>query len=121
MASSVHKIRAIDSGSHPVFGDFEQEYDITFTFYPAEGATALCPGAKPGIEFVKVDPAVAFDGSVSHPDLMQARIDQWAEDWLEDHYDECVASAQDDRAGEADDHADYLRRERRDLRLTGEW
>lgn len=117
MATSTHKINALRSGT--VNGaDFEEEYTITFTFWPAERATRVCPGAEPGIEFVKVEPPVPTDGSCPHPDLLQKMIDQWAEDWLEDNYDEAVQVATDDRLADEDDHADFLRRSRIEDKIT---
>ena len=119
MATSTHKITAIDSGSHPAFGDYDVEYTITFTYWPAERASLTCPGAEPGIEFVKVEPMPRDQGASQN--LADARVRDWAEAWLEDHYDEAVASAQDDRQADADDHADYLRRQRRDDSIAGSW
>lgn len=118
MATSTHKITAIDSGSHPVFGDWEVEYTITFTFWPAERATLTCPGAEPGIEFVKVEPLPRDQGAFQ--DLADARVRDWAEQWLEDHYDEAVQVATDDRRADEDDAADYARRSRIDARLMGD-
>jgi len=112
MATSTHKITATMSGSTER-EDFDVEMVITFTFWPSERATSVCPGAEPGIEFVS---ATYEDGQpVSSSDA------EWCEQWLEDHYDEAVASAQDDRLGWEDDHADFLRRQRRDDSITGGW
>ena len=107
MATSTHKITAIRVEEHEI------EYRITFTFWPSERATLTCPGAEPGVEFVKATDE--YGRPVSSYDA------EWCEQWLEDHYDEAVASAQDDRMADADDHADFLRRQRRDDSITGSW
>lgn len=119
MATTTHKINALRSGT--VNGaDFEEEYVITFTYWPTEPITRSHPGAEPGIEFVKVEPPVATDGSIPYADLAQQRIDEWAADWLDDHYDEAVAAAIYDRMADEDDAADYARRSRIDARLMGD-
>jgi hypothetical protein len=117
MATSTHKITATRSGSTER-EDWDIEYQITFTFWPSERATLVCPGAEPGIEFAKVEPMPRDQGAFQ--DLADARVRDWAEQWLEDHYDEAVQVATDDRLADEDDHADFLRRQRRDDRLTGD-
>lgn len=117
--TSTHKIDACRYGT--VNGqDFDEEYVITFSYTKGGGDNWNEPAYGPTIEFVRVDPPVPTDGSVSHPDLMQQRINQWAEDWLDDNYSVVVAAAQYDLDAQADDYADFKRRQRIDDKLTGD-
>lgn len=113
--TTTHTIGAIESGSHPVFGDWEIARTITFTYTPGSRPTTVDPGAGPTIELAKVEPGP--DAPAAFLDLAEKHLRTWAEDWLEDHHDEVVASAQEDLAGEADAWADFKRRERIDERL----
>jgi hypothetical protein len=113
MATSTHKITATRSGSTER-EDWDIEYQITFTFWPTERATLVCPGAEPGVEFVSAIYEFSADP------VPEAEL-EWCADWLENHYDEAVSVAQDDRLADADDHADFLRRQRRDDSITGNW
>lgn len=112
MATTTHEILAVKSGTTYRDEDYEVEYRITFTFWPSERATLTCPGAEPGIEFVSARWA---DG----PGPLEAEELDWCTDWLEEHYDDAVAVATNDRQADKDDHADFLRRQRRDDALTG--
>ena len=106
MATSTHKVTALR------FEEAERKYRITFTFWPAEGATRLCPGAEPGVEFVS---AV----NTASPIPLSEEELEWCAVWLEEHYDEAVEAALYDRMADEDDHADYLRRQRRDDAMLG--
>jgi hypothetical protein len=109
-----HKIDALRSGTTPRGEDFEEEYTITFTFTPAGGDNWHEPSYGETVEFQRVDPPVATDGSVPHADLLQRQVNQWAEDWLDDHYDEACAAAYHDNLYDREDRADYEREARID-------
>lgn len=113
MATSTHQILAVRSGTNYRNEDWDVEYKITFTFWPTE-RTHLHPGAEPGVEFVT---AIWADG----PEPLREDELEWCADWLEEHYDEAVALALDDREAAEEDHADFLRRQRRDDSITGAW
>ena len=121
-----HYITAIRSGSHDVFGDWENEYVIAYTYTPGTPASYDDPGSGPLVEFVKV---VSVDGTPPEKaaadagafwDYALRDMNDWAEGWLEDNTDEAAAFAEYDRHAEADDYADFKRRERIDMRLTGD-
>lgn len=112
MATSTHKITAVRSGS-TLREDWDVEYVITFTYWPAERATLICPGAEPGVEFVS---AVWADGT----DPLGEEELEWCAEWLEDHSDEAIAAAVYDRMADEDEAADRSRRALIDDRLTGD-
>lgn len=113
MSTSTHKITATRSGTNYRSEDWDVEYEITFTFWPTERATLTYPGAEPGVEFVS---ARWLDGTEP---LREDEL-EWCAEWLDDHYDEAVAAAQYDLDADADDHADFVRRQRRDDAMTGD-
>lgn len=116
MTSSTHKITAIDSGSHDVFGDWEVEHTITFRYTPGSRPTQIDPGSGPTVELVSVGPRP--DAPCAFQDLADKRLHDWAEQWLEDHEDQAIAAAHYDLEAEADERADFQRRSRIDDQLT---
>lgn len=95
-----HKITALRSGSHPTMGDWEAEYEITFTstkgspdYYNKAGGHWE-QGYPAELEFVSIKPDAGDHGAFT--DLAQQGLEDWASDWLQgDGYDaalEVVAS-----------------------------
>lgn len=98
--------------------DWDIEYRITYLYTPAPSARAnawgdyLDPPAGPDLDFLC---ATHEDGKgVEYSD------EEWCRDWFYDHLDEAIAHAEEIRQGRADDHADFLRRQRIDDRITGD-
>lgn len=95
---STHKITAIRSGSHPTMGDWDADYEITFTYTPGAApvihpADTADPGYPAEAEFVSISPGAGDHGAFS--DLAQKGLEDWARDWLQDEgYDEACAIAE---------------------------
>lgn len=119
MTATRHTISATRSGSHPTMGDWDAEYEITFTCLPGADPTGPTyasggePGYGPEIEFVSIDPDAGDHGAFS--DLAQAWLIDWAKDWLDQHFDECMDLVAQDSQPDPDDARDA----RRDDELTG--
>ncbi len=117
--SSQHKIDATRSGEFNGM-DYDEDYVITFSYVrgaPATGPTYSSGGqpAEPAeIEFVSVTPDAGDHGAFT--DLAQSGLEQWAQFWLDEHYDECIELAEQDMQPDPDAERDR----RIDDQLTGE-
>ncbi len=79
-----HTIKWVRSGSHDVFGDWEDEQEITFTAEPGDAY------GYPILHFVSISPGAGDHGAFS--DLAQADLESAAADWLDgDGYDAACA------------------------------
>ena len=95
-----HKITALRFGTHPTMGDWEAEYEITFTYrkgspdYWNKAIGTWEQGYPAELELVSIKPDAGDHGAFS--DLAQQGLEDWAQDWLQgDGYDaalEVVAS-----------------------------
>ena len=117
MATTYHRITAHRWGSHQGM-DWEEEWEIGYHY---------TPGGGDGWNEPKYGPTIEFDsllGNVDAPDafhdIAEKLMNDWAEDWLAEHEAEAIANAQADLDAAADDYADFKRRERIDMRLTGD-
>lgn len=117
---SNHKIDATRSGTHETMGDWDVDYVITFDYVrgaPAQGPSYSSGGqpADPAeISFVSITPDAGDHGAFS--DMAQSGLEDWAQLWLDDHYDECIELAEQDNQPDPDDARDA----RIDDRLTGD-
>ncbi len=114
---SRHKITATRSGSDPVLGDWDAEYEITFEYRAGRPAVWTLRNGDPGypadpdeVEFISITPDAGDHGVFS--DLAQRWLEDWAREWLEtDGYDEAIQIVAED--GEAArEHAAELRADR---------
>lgn len=117
MATSTHTITAYRWGSHNGV-DWEEEWDIQFHYTPGGGDNWNEPAYGPTIEFGCVLGDV--DDPPAFRDIARQMLNDWAEDWLRENEAEAIAAARNDREAEADDYADFERRARIDVRLTGD-
>lgn len=106
MTATRHTITAIRSGSHPTMGDWDAEYVITFSVVPGAGPTGptYASGGEPGypaeVEFIAIEPDAGDHGAFT--DLAQAGLVDWAKNWLDENYDECLDAAEADRQPDPD-------------------
>jgi len=114
---NTHKITAVRSGSHPTMGDWDAEYEITFSYVRGSRDDLSVWPPEPGwaaeIEFVSITPDAGDHGAFS--DIAQKWLVDWAVDWLDEHHDECVESAEQDMQPDPDAARDA----RIDDELTG--
>jgi hypothetical protein len=106
-----HKILAVQSGTTAGGMDFEIEYLIEYSYLP--GAPPILnpidnadPGWAPEISFVSIDADCDEHGVFK--DLALKDLVAWAEDWLSEHYDECIDNAEADRQPDPDDARDRM-------------
>ena len=115
--TTYHRIVAQRSGSHRGV-DYEEEWEIGYHYTPGSPASYDDPGSGQTIEFD------SLLGNVDAPDfareVAEKLMNDWAEDWLAENEAEAIANAESDREARADDHADFLRRQRIDDRITGD-
>lgn len=117
---STHKIDATRSGTHETMGDWDNDYTITFSYVRGAGPTgpSYDSGGDPGwpaeISFVSITPDAGDHGAFS--DMAQQGLEDWAQMWLDEHYDECIESAEADLQPDPDAARDA----RIDDRLTGD-
>jgi hypothetical protein len=107
---SQHKINVTRSGSHESMGDWEAEYEITFSFTPGSpdtydksrgGPGGWDPGYPAEVEFISISPGAGDHGAFS--DLAQKDLESWASEWLQDDgYAEAVQIAEQDREPDPD-------------------
>jgi len=109
MNRSTHTVRAVHSGTDGTGMDFDIDYEIVFSYLPGappilNPADNADPGWAPEISFIAVYPDAGDHGAFS--DLAQKHLNEWAADWLNEHYDECVDLAKADRQPDPDDARD---------------
>lgn len=85
MIATRHKISATRSGSHPSVGDWDADYQITFTYRPGEEPV-----------FVSISPDAGDHGAFT--DLAQADLIDWAKNWLDENADRATDKAETERA-----------------------
>lgn len=105
MNATRHRITAVRSGAHPTIGDWDQDYEITFTYLPGAApiihpADNADPGYPAEIEFVSIEPDADDHGVFS--DIAQRWLIEWAKEWLDEHYYECIDHAEADRQPDPD-------------------
>lgn len=102
---SQHKIAATRSGSYNGM-DYDNDYTITFNYVPGSPDVRYLNNGDPGypgwaaeVEFVSVEP---LPDAGAFTDLAVKDVEEWASDWLDEHYDECVESAEHDMQPDPD-------------------
>jgi hypothetical protein len=108
---SIHKVTACRSGTTSYGMDYECEYTITFDYlpgakpilWPTDHADAGWPAE---ISFVSIDADVSEHGAFA--DLAMRDLVEWAKDWLDEHHDELVTQAEQDRQPDPDDARDRM-------------
>ena len=93
-----HTVAATRSGSSRGM-DWEAEYVITFTYAPGL--------AEPELLFVAIDPGADDVGAFT--DLAQKDLEDWAQEWLDENYAECLEIAERGREPDAARRAAQLR------------
>ena len=90
MTVTRHTITAVRSGTHPTIGDWDIDYEITYTVSPGVGPEPA------EIVFVSVSPDAGDHGSFT--DIAQKWLVQWAEEWLDEHFDRALELAEKESA-----------------------
>ena len=117
MTTTRHTITAQRYGS--VRGvDYEEEWEISYFYTPGGGDNWNEPAYGPTVEFDRLLGQV--DAPEFARDLAEKQMNDWAEDWLAENEAEAIANARNDLDAEADDYADFKRRQRIDDRITGD-
>lgn len=91
------------------------EVEIRFSFRPARSATTTQPPEDATADVLSVR-FPRFGGLL--PEGLQTAIEQWADEYLDS--DEGMQKAHEAVFADADDYADFKRRQLRDDALTGE-
>lgn len=105
MSATLHKIEACRSGTYNGM-DFDEEYTITFSYTRGSGdywngmGGHWEQGYPAEVEFISISPDAGDHGAFT--DLAQAQLVQWARDWLDDNYDNCVDRAEIDSQPDPD-------------------
>lgn len=98
--------------------DWDIEYRITYLYTPAQSARSYTWGDH-------IDPPEGADLDFLCATYEDGKScvymdEEWCRDWFYDHLDDAIQHAEEIRAGRADDHADFKRRQRIDDKLTGD-
>ena len=117
MTTTYHRITAHRWGNDRGM-DWEEEWEIGYHYTPGTPASYDDPGSGPTIEFDSL--LGRIDAPDAFHDIAEKLMNDWAEDWLAEHEDEAIANAQQDRDAQADDYADFKRRQRIDDKLSGD-
>lgn len=109
MSTTTHRIMAERSTG----ADTSAEYEIAFSYRPAgplhfykRNGDPADPPDPEEIDYLSVRPA-PWPAARHRP--IDAAVERWARDWLDDHQDEAREAALADREADADDAADYRR------------
>ena len=108
---STHTITATLHGSND-HEDWDVEYEITYRYTPGRSGGFYEPGHGPSVEFIS---ARWKDGT----DPLTPEEIEWCQEWLYEDEAAICRVAEERRAADADDYADFKRRERIDAKLTG--